>query len=270
MIEFGERLKAAREEKGMTQQTLANGLYVTRQAVSRWECGARYPDLLTAKKLSEILDVSLDELLSGEKTEKYTADSPVAESPKIGRIQTALYGFTGMAYLLMNVLSIRLLLPISVEAPLSTSVYNVFYILRYALLTLLLFYGLLLSVKGNLTQKKAGLIAAAYFLTALFSNLLLHAYIGFLLPTLLQTCLYFVCALVVLNSFYRRGHFVPFPVYGISALCLLKTVLTYAEAFHFDTELSFVIRTIGLAAAAGLMILISYQSYVLSRRNLSH
>lgn len=59
MIEFGEKLKTAREEKGMTQQTLANSLYVTRQAVSRWECGARYPDLLTAKKLSEILGVSL-------------------------------------------------------------------------------------------------------------------------------------------------------------------------------------------------------------------
>lgn len=47
MIEFGEKLKQMREEKGMTQQTLAEQLYVTRQAVSRWECGARYPDLLT-------------------------------------------------------------------------------------------------------------------------------------------------------------------------------------------------------------------------------
>lgn len=61
MVEFGEKLKRAREEKGMTQQTLSDHLYVTRQAVSRWECGARYPDLLTAKKLSEVLEVSLDE-----------------------------------------------------------------------------------------------------------------------------------------------------------------------------------------------------------------
>ena len=39
MVEFGEQLRRAREEKGMTQQSLAEQLYVTRQAVSRWECG---------------------------------------------------------------------------------------------------------------------------------------------------------------------------------------------------------------------------------------
>lgn len=40
MVEFGEKLRQARERKGMTQQTLADQLYVTRQAVSRWQCAA--------------------------------------------------------------------------------------------------------------------------------------------------------------------------------------------------------------------------------------
>lgn len=39
MAEFGEKLKQKREEKGMTQQAVAEKLYVTRQAVSRWENG---------------------------------------------------------------------------------------------------------------------------------------------------------------------------------------------------------------------------------------
>jgi transcriptional regulator with XRE-family HTH domain len=39
MVEFGEQLRRAREAKGMTQQTLAEQLYVTRQAVSRCKCG---------------------------------------------------------------------------------------------------------------------------------------------------------------------------------------------------------------------------------------
>lgn len=42
MIEFGEKIKRLREEKGMTQQTMAECLYVTRQAVSRWECGVSH------------------------------------------------------------------------------------------------------------------------------------------------------------------------------------------------------------------------------------
>ena len=70
----------------MTQQTLSDALYVTRQAVSRWECGARYPDLLTAKKLSEVLEVSLDELLSGEEMKKCVEKNPIVESPVIGRV----------------------------------------------------------------------------------------------------------------------------------------------------------------------------------------
>ena len=66
-MEFGERLKQAREKKGMTQQTLADRLFVTRQTVSRWENGVRYPDILTVRKLSEILEISLDDRsLTGE------------------------------------------------------------------------------------------------------------------------------------------------------------------------------------------------------------
>ena len=66
MVEFCEQLRRAREAKGMTQQSLAEQLHVTRQSVSRWECGDWYPDLLTTKKISQILEVSLDDLLSGK------------------------------------------------------------------------------------------------------------------------------------------------------------------------------------------------------------
>lgn len=81
MVEFGEKLKQIREERGLTQQSLAERLYVTRQAVSRWECGARYPDLLMAKKISTILDVSLDELLSGEEFVEHMEKTSVLDKP---------------------------------------------------------------------------------------------------------------------------------------------------------------------------------------------
>ena len=79
MVEFGEQLRRAREGKGMTQQSLAEQLYVTRQSVSRWECGDRYPDLLTTKKISQILDVSLDDLLAGKDMVKLVERNPVIE-----------------------------------------------------------------------------------------------------------------------------------------------------------------------------------------------
>ena len=88
MVEFGEQLRRVREEKGMTQQSLAEQLYVTRQAVSRWECGDRYPDLLTTKKISQILEVSLDDLLSGKEMEKvveFLQENPVQYLATVGR-----------------------------------------------------------------------------------------------------------------------------------------------------------------------------------------
>ena len=90
MVEFGEQLRRAREEKGMTQQTLAEQLYVTRQTVSHWECGDRYPDLVTTKKISQILEVSLDDLLSGNDMTKVVEKSPVVESKTANNIMIAL------------------------------------------------------------------------------------------------------------------------------------------------------------------------------------
>src|SRR5574344_2130017 len=93
MVEFGEQLRKAREAKGMTQQSLAEQLYVTRQTVSRWECGERYPDLLTTKKISQILDVSLDDLLSGKEMMKVVERNPVIEHKLANNIMIALYAF---------------------------------------------------------------------------------------------------------------------------------------------------------------------------------
>ena len=100
MVEFGEQLRRAREAKGMTQQSLAEQLYVTRQSVSRWECGDRYPDLLTTKKISQILEVSLDDLLSGKEMIKVVERNPVIENKVANMIMTVLYAFAALLYLI--------------------------------------------------------------------------------------------------------------------------------------------------------------------------
>lgn len=56
-----------RKEKRMTQKDLADQLNVTDKAVSKWECGYSLPDYSVMLKLCSILDVSVNELLSGER-----------------------------------------------------------------------------------------------------------------------------------------------------------------------------------------------------------
>jgi len=62
-MDFGEKLKRIRKQRHLTQSDVAEHLHVTRAAVSRWENGDRYPDLMAAKSLADYLKVSLDELL---------------------------------------------------------------------------------------------------------------------------------------------------------------------------------------------------------------
>lgn len=63
-MEFPEKLKALRAERGLTQEQLAARLYVTRTAVSKWETGGGSPNLDSLQALARLFDVSVDDLLS--------------------------------------------------------------------------------------------------------------------------------------------------------------------------------------------------------------
>ena len=63
---FGEIIKKLRTDKGLTQDELAEKIYVTRTAISKWESGRGFPNIESLKTISKYFSVSLDELLSGE------------------------------------------------------------------------------------------------------------------------------------------------------------------------------------------------------------
>lgn len=67
---IGKFIAIVRKEKEMTQNELALKLGITDRAVSKWENGRGMPDLSLIKKLCEILDISVNELLSGERLDK--------------------------------------------------------------------------------------------------------------------------------------------------------------------------------------------------------
>lgn len=66
-MEFGEKLQELRKNKDMTQEELAEALYVSRTAISKWESGRGYPSIDSLKEISRFFSVSIDELLSAEK-----------------------------------------------------------------------------------------------------------------------------------------------------------------------------------------------------------
>ncbi len=61
---FSDALKKLRTEKGLSQQALADKVYVTRSTVVRWESGSRLPDASMISRLSEVLDTDVNLLLS--------------------------------------------------------------------------------------------------------------------------------------------------------------------------------------------------------------
>ncbi|MBQ6816421.1 MAG: helix-turn-helix transcriptional regulator [Clostridia bacterium] len=66
-MEFGEKLQNLRKNKGITQEELAQNLFVSRTAVSKWESGRGYPGIDSIKEIANFFSVSIDELLSSEK-----------------------------------------------------------------------------------------------------------------------------------------------------------------------------------------------------------
>lgn len=66
-MEFHEKLQELRKNRGLTQEELAEALFVSRTAVSKWESGRGYPNIDSLKEISKFFSVSIDDLLSGER-----------------------------------------------------------------------------------------------------------------------------------------------------------------------------------------------------------
>ena len=65
-MELHEKLQLLRKQQGLTQEELAERLYVSRTAISKWESGRGYPSIDSLKAISSFFSVSIDELLSGD------------------------------------------------------------------------------------------------------------------------------------------------------------------------------------------------------------
>lgn len=99
-MELNKQIKKHRAEMNLSQEELAEKLYVTRQTISNWETGKNYPDIHSLLLMSTLFDVSLDQLIKGDveimKEEIKTEDIKMFD--RYGKI------FTGL--LLLSIVSI--------------------------------------------------------------------------------------------------------------------------------------------------------------------
>lgn len=81
IMEFNERLQSLRTSKKLTQEELAEKLFVSRTAISKWESGRGYPSIDSLKVISEFFGVTIDELIGGEEMVTL-AEQDIKESSK--------------------------------------------------------------------------------------------------------------------------------------------------------------------------------------------
>ena len=281
MVEFGEQLRRAREAKGMTQQSLAEQLYVTRQSVSRWECGDRYPDLLTTTKIAQILEVSLDDLLSGKEMEKVVERNPVVENKTANNIMTALYA---VVLLSMIIPILNGLLTHQEFADTNMPGYDTYVIIQAAVVILEIFsftFGLVNAIKGSLSPKRMGAVIGAYFAANCISGAesIIRSFPpqsitwslnnGDILKVSFMIMLMMLPGIVGATGtffyFIRKNNLTLWPVMitiasviGISLNLFIKmNILTnYSDNFSMN-------HTLGLVLVTAIYVLIIYQTFTL-------
>ena len=73
-MEFNEKLQELRKSKSLTQEELAEALFVSRTAISKWEQGRGYPSIDSLKEISRFFSVSIDDLICSEEIISAAAD----------------------------------------------------------------------------------------------------------------------------------------------------------------------------------------------------
>ena len=97
-MEFNEKLQELRKQKGMTQEELAERLFVSRTAVSKWESGRGYPNIDSLKAIAGFFSVTVDQLLSSEELLTAAEDS---QKQTVGRLRDLWFGLTDLCMSLL-------------------------------------------------------------------------------------------------------------------------------------------------------------------------
>lgn len=100
-MEFNEKIKEIRSQNNLTQEQLAEKLYVSRTAISKWESGKGYPSIDSLKEISKIFNISIDELLSSEKLINIAEEENKTSKYKIYNLVYSLLDFMCILFIFL-------------------------------------------------------------------------------------------------------------------------------------------------------------------------
>lgn len=81
-MELGTQIRKYRNERTLSQEALAEKVYVSRQTVSNWENDKSYPDVNSLVLLSEVFEISLDQLIKVEEKAERNEERPVEQAAR--------------------------------------------------------------------------------------------------------------------------------------------------------------------------------------------
>lgn len=267
-MEFGEKMRALREREGMTQQTLADQLYVTRQAVSRWECGARYPDLLMTKKIADIFGVSMDELVSGEEVKRDMEKEKLLAEPLAGNVQTMLYAVTFILYLVNAFLSLVLFFWAQGNTEYVQEIYlNISGLTSWIGKTLLLGCGLYFAVTGRLNAKRTGRLMVTFFTLNMLCSIANGVFTEQYFIWWLNAILIGAETAIVYFFFRSKNPVAPAGIYLITGIQFWNVLKLAAKLIRETATLEVMsVSVIRMLEMISFGVLLLYQAYELNRK----
>ena len=97
-MEFNEKLQELRKQKNMTQDELAEHLYVSRTAISKWESGRGYPSIESLKAIAKFFSVTIDDLLSSNEALEIAEQE---NKQKQTHLRDLIFGLIDISFLLL-------------------------------------------------------------------------------------------------------------------------------------------------------------------------
>lgn len=158
-VKIGLFIQERRKEVGLTQESLAEKLGITKNAVSKWERGLGLMDMSLLKPLSEILGVSVNDILAGEKIIEANLEQKSEENiiklSELVELRSMKYGVIAMAIFSMVLVFISLFKDVSPSAVVSL-------LCAYNSVTFL--------SRHRISKDKSELVAGVLFLLAVICN----------------------------------------------------------------------------------------------------